>query len=627
MIEFISLELNNFSCFKHASINLKNQGAVLVTGVNIDDPSCDSNMSGKSDLFNAIPWCLFGKSPKGFKGTDNIIFDNASGGGVYVQFLKDGKKYDIHRIRSRGKKGESIKIRDEEGKEIQTPDQNKFIEELLGWTYESFLYTVFMPQSISDFFISLSDAQQKEVTDQIIGTEKFKPIVKKIASDIAQRQLALNDIKHTIEVLTAEIAGKKGQIELFQSRLINTPDSTRSIEEVNEELEEWQEKFRINNSIIKEIKETLSSLQEIKIGKTTELHDLKLENVTIDKEILLIKAEEDKLIALQKEIKKSMLSSDNKTCPTCFQKISEQVYARATLPQQTRINELEKDINELRNKIDFLAPHIPTINTDIKTHEAELGLVTKHIDDLTNDLHSLRNETEGITAQISAIIRERDRKVISLKEAENKVKQIESIYRKTEEEILQAEERVKAFSEEIPKSELEIECLRFWEKGFGNAGIKSFMLDTFTPKFNHYANHYCSILTDGSTTLQASATSQLKSGEDREKFNVSILDMASNKTFPFSRYSGGYKKRLGLGGALGLRGAAIEQSQIGSNLFIADEIAENLDQSGVERLLEVLRELGEQIPSIFFITHNKDFFPHFQKTITVVMENKEGRIR
>ena len=55
------VSVNNFMSIEKIDIDLSKEGLNLVLGKNSDSKQFDSNGSGKSSLFDAIVWCMYGE--------------------------------------------------------------------------------------------------------------------------------------------------------------------------------------------------------------------------------------------------------------------------------------------------------------------------------------------------------------------------------------------------------------------------------------------------------------------------------------------------------------------------------------------------------------------------------------
>ena len=71
MIVFEKLVIKNFLSIQEAELVLQ-KGITFVKGVNLDDSKSTSNAAGKTAIFDALYWVLYGETSKG-KSADSII--------------------------------------------------------------------------------------------------------------------------------------------------------------------------------------------------------------------------------------------------------------------------------------------------------------------------------------------------------------------------------------------------------------------------------------------------------------------------------------------------------------------------------------------------------------------------
>ena len=93
MIRLLSLTAKNFMSFEDLKVDLRKPGLYLISGQN--DRGGDSNGSGKSSIFGAISYCLFGRTPKGVAGQDVVRWGSTASTEVELALL-DGD--DLLRI-------------------------------------------------------------------------------------------------------------------------------------------------------------------------------------------------------------------------------------------------------------------------------------------------------------------------------------------------------------------------------------------------------------------------------------------------------------------------------------------------------------------------------------------------
>ncbi len=148
---------------------------------------CGPNGVGKSSVFDAITYALFGchRGGKG-QGMDRLIRHGTNGFRVEFEFGFAGREYKI--IRNYGKKSvERVWI---DGGEIDLPTgKNKvrdWAQRELGLTYEQFTASVLLKQGEADKIITGTGKERLEMLKTIIGVEKFEALADR--AKVAARQ-------------------------------------------------------------------------------------------------------------------------------------------------------------------------------------------------------------------------------------------------------------------------------------------------------------------------------------------------------------------------------------------------------------------------------------------------------
>ena len=62
---FKSIEIQNFMAIRTATVELDQQGLVLIKGDNQDNPNFQSNGAGKSTIVESLVYALFGRTIRG----------------------------------------------------------------------------------------------------------------------------------------------------------------------------------------------------------------------------------------------------------------------------------------------------------------------------------------------------------------------------------------------------------------------------------------------------------------------------------------------------------------------------------------------------------------------------------
>jgi DNA repair exonuclease SbcCD ATPase subunit len=116
--------------------------------------------------------------------------------------------------------------------------------------------------------------------------------------------------------------------------------------------------------------------------------------------------------------------------------------------------------------------------------------------------------------------------------------------------------RLRMLSEEMDS---QISMLRFWEDGFGPKGVRSLLLDHITPELNRIANEYLDVLSCGMAKMEFSTTKELKSGERRDNFHISVEYQHGGGHY--DKISGGERQRPDLAAMFALGDLAAARSR------------------------------------------------------------------
>ena len=212
-MKILKLKARNFYSFKDLELDINDyKGIVRVSGKNRD--SGGSNGSGKSSIFEAIVFGIFGKTIK--KSTEESLVNTQAGKDckVSVEIDKNGTLILIERT----KRPTSLNLfvnGENKNKEAASETQ-KVIEELLQTDYKSFLTSTAFGQH-SDFnFLDSSPEDKRNIIKNCFNLEEFfskrnavKDLKSKYTSELKAWSTILEALKNDKTKLEKEIPDKK----------------------------------------------------------------------------------------------------------------------------------------------------------------------------------------------------------------------------------------------------------------------------------------------------------------------------------------------------------------------------------------------------------------------------------
>ena len=154
------------------------------------------------------------------------------------------------------------------------------------------------------------------------------------------------------------------------------------------------------------------------------------------------------------------------------------------------------------------------------------------------------------------------------------------------------------------------EIMRFWEKAFSESGLVKYIIKNILSYFNGKTNFYLSHLSKGKFFI-----------EFDEELRETILH--NGQQISYISLSGGEKRKIGLAVMLGLQQLLTLSHKSENNLMFFDEVAENLDQDGLDGLYILLSEL-KKTKNLFVITHNNYLKSLMDNVKTLTITKSKG---
>jgi exonuclease SbcC len=177
---------------------------------------------------------------------------------------------------------------------------------------------------------------------------------------------------------------------------------------------------------------------------------------------------------------------------------------------------------------------------------------------------------------------------------------------------------------EVAMLQERVDLLKLAEKAYGRDGIPALILESSAvPWIETEGNR---ILAELGTPYRVELRTQAANKTNavlRETLEIVVNDGDSVRAY--ETFSGGEKTRLNLALRLALAGLLAHRRGAESRVLCIDEL-DGLDAAGMDRLVEVLRRLGDTFSRILLVTHQAQLATAFDQTISVEKEDGRSRI-
>ena len=530
-----------------------------------------TNGMGKSSIPLIIEEALYNKNSKGIKKADipNRYMNN--GYTIWLLFEKDGNEYLIDVKRSG-----SIKVKlEKNGEDISShtaTNTYKTIQEIIGIDFKTFSQLVYQSTNASLQFLTATDTNRKKFLIDLLHLDDYVQLFEVFKE--AARTASNKMIEVTSEIATVEKWLNTNKLDSTNilpmlDLEINTDEEEKEFRSLSIELENISEKNKkiLRNNQYKEMLAAIN-LDEINNIQITE----KISPDNFQKELGQLeagmKASERMLQKLKKlddvcptceqkvdsDFKESLINEEKKTISFMTEKINENkekvTEIRRNNTEFDRKNKLQKDWEDLFRSIDN---ELPTTILDKEQLESRLG--------------NLQRELRAAKAEISRIAGENEKRT-----RENT--RIEIIQAQTDgfiEKLNKASEVLK----EVSELDANLEILK---KAFSTNGLLAYKIENLVKELEELTNTYLAELSDGRFTLEFIVSN--------DKLNVQITDNES--IVDILALSSGELARVNTATLIAIRKLMSSISKSRINILFLDEVINVLDESGREKLVEVL---------------------------------------
>ena len=590
-IEFERVVIHNFLSIGDADLRLNNNSIVMVEGRNNNElEQSYSNGSGKSSIFNAICWALTGETIQGVS-SDVVNIYATDGCWVKLEMRVNGDAYEITRLKD--DKKSDMKIfkngEDKSGKGIR--ESSKVLETLFpDLTGDLIGSIIVLGQGLPHRFSNNTPAGRKEILERLSKSDfmiedlKNRLNMRREEIDSAIRQNEDNRLKEETVLGTYLLAIEDGERKLKELQDCGMEDTT-PIEGKIGEAEKRRDELGLRTKTFDDVVE----------AKTRALL-----NLTNDKNVAMSEAEselKDKLAKLDEELAPitnelkdldfQIAHANDDICPTCGQRIPnkqhvdvEPLLARkdALLLERDRIGGAQEaarsGFNEKKQSIE-------------KTYD--LAAINNAITEMKTLRQSAQNELNEVVAALGSLnnllLKARYRNQTyndSIKQLEDAISLNQARKQASEEKIVYYNERE---TELLEHSDVLNQMSTIVKRDF-----RGYLLSNVIDFINAKANDYAEVVFENRLI--------------NFSLNGNNIDIGFNGK-PYENLSGGEKQKVDLILQFAIKDMLNLYLDVHCNILVLDEIFDNLDVVGCNKVLNLISELGD-IDSVYIISHHAD---------------------
>jgi DNA repair exonuclease SbcCD ATPase subunit len=291
---------------------------------------------------------------------------------------------------------------------------------------------------------------------------------------------------------------------------------------------------------------------------------------------------------------------------------------------------IETDISEINLNINELIKKGKVISTEVEKIKEKQDKIKKYILDFSSKIETLDQELDKMRKELVSASQIREPKVDNeealhqqkIEQIKNQIKEkrkefegdtpFKDILENDEVELSKSINSVEQKQKEVKSLEEELPYYDYWITGFGDNGIRKWIVDGIIPDLNNRINYWLQFLVDNKITLKF----------DNELNETIERNPCDGDPYIYFAMSTGQKRRLNL--AVSQAFAHIMSMSSGSipSILFLDEISTNVDQAGIIGIYRIICELAED-RQVFVTTHDHELLRMLESAdkLNLVLEN------
>lgn len=626
MIRFTEIEIEWFGSIPKLTYQFHERGLTVIRG---------ENGSGKTCIFSALTWALFGKPIKSGstitpwpivignkKNTDQYPY---KGTRVKVSYIKDGVLREITRCDSytgkvAGAKGSSRIICEVDGKlnsELRDKkDVQEWIIKDLGYTFQLFKSTRLFGQKLKRI-MGEDGPTRTQILEEAFNVSYLTRAKELADKGITEINLELGGLNQKTAVLTVSIANLLDRLTREKAILLNHTEARDKemarLKQTIDDLMVARKKARADEGNTQELTRKHKKLTEKQkqLDKDSRVKKEKLTQKEFDlsMEVSELKLKREFLEEKISDCKKAYMAV-NKKCTFCGAPVKSEVIREQQTNIKGNLNKHKASLSELNIAID----------NKIKLHkEASQRLASFKVQD--NEVHNIQRRKEKLERAINkakdakllcqSITERIEEKIADLNRVKDTPPPSQELKESLELQYKEAKAARKKLSPKVEALEHKLSLYQFASKtAFSPNGIKAFLFDAQLKATNKELLKYTPI-------MGFRVTMGLKLDKARKDLYVNVYKTNDGveQEIPHADLSGGQMQLIDVCIALAIDDSLTSDRDC--NLKAFDEVFESLSPVNLDKVGDILA-LKSNTQDVHVITHTK-FNPSGSKLVELTL--------
>lgn len=545
-------------------------GLFIVRGQNLLEPALGANGSGKSTVFDALVWCLYGKTTRGLYGPSVESWSTDDPTIVTVQFATH--------VVTRGRRPNTLSL---DGQIVEQPA----VDDTVGMTFDRFTQTVVLPQ-FGSLFPDMKPTARLDLVSSVLDLEVWSAASRVAVERLARFGREMVDAERVLHGIEAKKQTLIEQQQQLNSERLTWADKHReqieqtkvSLGEANATASEAAAHLTFLRTEMDEATATRDSYRKELSAIVTKKHALKVEHATKRAEVSHIATEMSEAHQEEDDVEADLL---DKSCPTCFQPVSAEQIETVLAAIDVAITEIESRHAQAKKELRSLEDEIDAVDKEFRKRDAACD----------------KREQDAVAATDAHVTQQRavDRTMERVKSWKNKLKALQDEDNPLEHALEEITDKLDDIDEDIEDAEMRyyeavthVDLVKEWPVWFKH--LRLWLIDTTLNELTMRVNNALVTLGLVGWEINFVIERETKAGTVSKGFEILVRSPASPAGVPWEAWSGGETQRLRVACATGLAELIRLRNPRTPAVEVWDEPTAHLDREGVRDLAQFFKD-------------------------------------
>ena len=571
--------ISNILSIENATLSFSENGLILVDGWNQDTES--ANGAGKSSIFHALSWGIYGQCPRQVSVTD-LVRRGSREARVTVD-IELSKDRVLRVERGRPKSFRSC-INDDEITEAE-------YERIIPIDYDQFILAQYFAQGLGSRFLDLNDSGRKDLILKLMRADGFAEARKKIDQDIKLANADKNQIANSISTFN-------GKLSAFKESRVDSSALQCELKSLEEAI----------SAVVIKINRLSSVRPPDDVQKFSELIEklnIKLREISVSSGKL--KAHRQQLRDLERQ--PSPYDSCDGVCPSCDAELDIVDGSFVRHDSSSFAQKVKAHQQQLSAKIATLSSTISLLEQEVAKEQSIIDAIFS-LKGKIRDSMSEYDAAQTRLTELKNFYREKDAERKSILKAISQQDELQSRIEAVEASIHTSNELLKSKTDDILKLEAASMVL-------SPTGAPAYIMDSVIQALNDKIQEIIQLVWP-SSSYELLSFKENKSGSVVSKMSDSLIIDGVKRSV--GSLSGGERRCLSLSIDFAIAEVVSRYTGAHINPLILDEPFDHLDAANRTRVIEFLKEMASK-RCIVIIDHASEAKSLFDQSITIVKRN------